>query len=110
MARANVKKSNWTIIVNLVLLVLVIIWSIPIIGLFISSIRPQDNVLNTGWWTVFGEHTDAEFIRIFGFSSGKNTAKFAGLDYAKKQGLPIIPVWIGIRFITTKNRMNISTQ
>ncbi|MDD3823925.1 MAG: carbohydrate ABC transporter permease [Sphaerochaetaceae bacterium] len=61
MARANVKKSNWTIIVNLVLLVLVIIWSIPILGLFISSVRPQDNVLTTGWWTVFGEHGELTF-------------------------------------------------
>lgn len=51
------KSRKGTVVVNSILLILVIIWSIPIIGLFISSIRPQDNVLNTGWWTIFGEHT-----------------------------------------------------
>ena len=58
MTHAKRKKSNWNLVVNLILLVLVIVWSIPIIGLFISSIRPQDNVLSTGWWTVFGEHSE----------------------------------------------------
>lgn len=51
------KSRKGTVVVNIILLVLVIIWSIPIIGLFISSIRPQDQVLNTGWWTVFGENS-----------------------------------------------------
>lgn len=41
--------------------------------------------------SVFGEYTDAELIRTFGFSSGKSTAKFDGLDYQTKEGLPIIP-------------------
>lgn len=58
MTRVKSKKSNWSLVVNLILLVLVIVWSIPIIGLFISSIRPQDNVLSTGWWTIFGEHSE----------------------------------------------------
>lgn len=49
------KSRKGIIIVNIILLALVIVWSIPIIGLLISSIRPQDNVLNTGWWTIFGE-------------------------------------------------------
>jgi alpha-glucoside transport system permease protein len=50
------RSGKWNLVVNLILLALVIVWSIPILGLFISSIRPQDNVLNTGWWTVFGEN------------------------------------------------------
>ena len=50
---AKKKKHNWNIVVNIILIVLVIIWSIPIIGLLISSVRPQDDVLNTGWWRIF---------------------------------------------------------
>ncbi|MGH0054443.1 MAG: carbohydrate ABC transporter permease, partial [Sphaerochaetaceae bacterium] len=54
MATLTRKKHNkWNTVVNIVLIVLVIIWSIPIIGLLISSVRPQDDVLNTGWWTIF---------------------------------------------------------
>lgn len=47
------KKAGWQIAVNLVLLVLVIIWAVPIIGLLITSFRPQEDVMRTGWWTVF---------------------------------------------------------
>ncbi|MDD2297561.1 MAG: carbohydrate ABC transporter permease, partial [Sphaerochaetaceae bacterium] len=49
----KIHKSKWAYVVNLILLVLVIIWSIPIIGLLISSLRPQEDVLSTGWWTLF---------------------------------------------------------
>lgn len=55
------KSHKGTVIVNIILLALVIVWSIPILGLFISSLRPQDNVLNTGWWTVFGENSGFTF-------------------------------------------------
>ena len=44
-------KGRW--IVNALLLALSLFWLVPVIGLLISSIRPRDQVLNTGWWTVF---------------------------------------------------------
>jgi len=40
-------------LVNGALLLLVIIWTIPTLGLLISSFRPPDQVRTTGWWTVF---------------------------------------------------------
>jgi alpha-glucoside transport system permease protein len=40
-------------IVNLVLLFLVVAWTIPTLGLFISSFRPRDDVNTSGWWTVW---------------------------------------------------------
>jgi alpha-glucoside transport system permease protein len=46
-------KKQWILLVNVILIVLVLIWAIPIIGLFISSLRPKGDVLNTGWWTIF---------------------------------------------------------
>lgn len=58
-------------VINIILIVLVIIWSIPIIGLLISSLRPQDDVLNTGWWTIFkgdGEFTLNNYRRVLGGS------------------------------------------
>ncbi len=45
-------------IINLILLVIVVIWTLPTMGLLISSVRPQSEVLSTGWWTVFSEGTD----------------------------------------------------
>ncbi|MDX1615727.1 MAG: carbohydrate ABC transporter permease [Candidatus Promineifilaceae bacterium] len=41
------------LLVNGALLILVIIWTIPTLGLLISSFRPSDDVRQTGWWTVF---------------------------------------------------------
>jgi alpha-glucoside transport system permease protein len=38
---------------HLVILSLVLIWIVPTIGLFITSIRPIQDVNSSGWWTVF---------------------------------------------------------
>ncbi|GAB3646912.1 carbohydrate ABC transporter permease [Glycomyces tarimensis] len=35
-----------------------VLWTIPTAGLFISSLRPEDDIRATGWWTVF---TDPSF-------------------------------------------------
>ena len=35
-----------------VLWILVIIWSIPTLGLFVNSFRTRDAQRNTGWWKV----------------------------------------------------------
>ncbi|MGD9926847.1 MAG: carbohydrate ABC transporter permease [Sphaerochaeta sp.] len=68
---ARKRQNKWTMVINIILIVLVIIWSIPIIGLLISSLRPQDDVLNTGWWTIFkgdGEFTLNNYRRVLGGS------------------------------------------
>lgn len=82
------KKTNtWNLVVNLILLALVIVWSVPIIGLLISSIRPQDDVLNTGWWSIFsgeGNFTLDNYKRVLGGSqstfvdSAGNTVRASG--------------------------------
>lgn len=43
--------------VHLSLIVLVILWLIPTIGLLINSFRPPDLVSKTGWWTAIFEPT-----------------------------------------------------
>ncbi|MCK9348407.1 MAG: carbohydrate ABC transporter permease [Sphaerochaeta sp.] len=73
---ARKRQNKWTMVVNIVLIVLVIIWSIPIIGLLISSLRPQDDVLNTGWWTIFkgdGDFTLNNYRRVLGGSQATFT-------------------------------------
>ncbi len=39
--------------IHLTLVVVCLIWTLPSVGLLISSFRPADDVLRTGWWTVF---------------------------------------------------------
>jgi alpha-glucoside transport system permease protein len=40
------------------LIALSFLWTLPTLGLFISSLRPKDDVLSTGWWTVFNQITE----------------------------------------------------
>jgi alpha-glucoside transport system permease protein len=34
-------------------LIIAVVWTIPTFGLLITSLRPQEQVVRTGWWTVF---------------------------------------------------------
>ncbi len=49
----RVPRSKGRILINALLLALCLFWLVPVIGLLISSFRPRDDVLSTGWWTVF---------------------------------------------------------
>ncbi|QIK67564.1 carbohydrate ABC transporter permease [Nocardioides sp. HDW12B] len=48
-------SSPWA---SLFAIVIAILWTIPTLGLFISSFRPESSVKGSGWWTWF---TDPEF-------------------------------------------------
>ncbi|MEX0834506.1 MAG: hypothetical protein WD010_00325, partial [Nitriliruptor sp.] len=43
---------------RIVLLVIVLIWTVPTLGLLISSFRRADAVNSSGWWTVFASPLD----------------------------------------------------
>ena len=57
--------------IHLVLVIVCLIWTLPSVGLLISSFRPRDDVLRTGWWTVFQHPFDftqyslANYIDVF---------------------------------------------
>lgn len=55
------KAAKWKLVINLILLVIVIIWTLPTVGLFVSSLRPRDQVMNTGWWTAAARGTELTF-------------------------------------------------
>jgi alpha-glucoside transport system permease protein len=41
--------------IHLAIIIISFLWTLPSIGLFISSFRSPDEVVKTGWWTIF-EH------------------------------------------------------
>jgi len=41
------------ILVHATLVLLVVIWTLPTLGVFVSSFRARDAVRQTGWWSVF---------------------------------------------------------
>jgi alpha-glucoside transport system permease protein len=38
-----------------VAIVIALVWTVPTVGLFISSFRPEEDVKSTGWWTIFSD-------------------------------------------------------
>lgn len=46
------KKLTGAIVVNGVLLLICILWTIPTLGLLVSSFRPREDISTTGWWQV----------------------------------------------------------
>jgi alpha-glucoside transport system permease protein len=52
---AKEEKENKSVLVTVILLILCLAWSLPTIGLLITSFRNRDDVNRTGWWTVARE-------------------------------------------------------
>jgi alpha-glucoside transport system permease protein len=49
-------RASWP--ARIVLLLLCILWAIPTIGIIITSFRPAEAALTSGWWTVFSSPLD----------------------------------------------------
>ncbi|RPI29978.1 MAG: carbohydrate ABC transporter permease [Chloroflexota bacterium] len=43
---------------HLIVILITLIWSIPTIGLFVSSFRPARSISSSGWWTAFANPSD----------------------------------------------------
>jgi len=59
------KRRSWIgpLLVNGALLVLVLVWSVPTLGLFISSFRDRFDIQTSGWWTVL-PHREWETVSV----------------------------------------------
>ncbi|MCA9874108.1 MAG: carbohydrate ABC transporter permease [Anaerolineales bacterium] len=51
MGASSQKRLN-LLIVNLALLLLVLLWTIPTLGIFVSSFRTRSDIQTSGWWTI----------------------------------------------------------
>lgn len=49
------KRRGWGgfLLVNGTLLLLVLVWSVPTLGLFVSSFRDRFDIQTSGWWNIF---------------------------------------------------------
>jgi len=56
------RKFSWSrVAINLTVLFLIVIWTLPTVGLFITSFRSKDAIQTSGWWTVFGQLGSGQF-------------------------------------------------
>ncbi len=48
------RTITWSrVAINLTVIALIVVWTVPTIGLFITSFRDKQAISNSGWWTVF---------------------------------------------------------
>ena len=66
------QKRLGSLFVNGTLLLLVLIWTIPTLGIFVSSFRNRDDIATSGWWNMF-PHREWQPVREIDISQ-------AGLD------------------------------
>jgi alpha-glucoside transport system permease protein len=66
------KKFSDGLVVNGFLLLLVFLWTIPTLGIFVSSFRNRDDIATSGWWNVL-PHREWQAVREI-------DTKEAGLD------------------------------
>jgi alpha-glucoside transport system permease protein len=62
MGASSQRRLN-VLIVNFALLLLVIIWTIPTLGIFVSSFRARNDIQSSGWWSVL-PHRAWETTRV----------------------------------------------
>jgi alpha-glucoside transport system permease protein len=63
-------------LLNLVVIGIVVIWTIPTLGVLITSFRPGNLVNTTGWWTVFTHAFDATAWTLSNYETALTSAGF----------------------------------
>jgi len=72
MDTAKRQKRMRQLAIDLTLIVLVLIWTIPTLGIFVSSFRNRDDIATSGWWTIL-PHKEWQTVKEI-------TPSEAGLD------------------------------
>jgi len=63
MGSAKSQRRWGFLLVNGGLLLLIILWTVPTLGVFVSSFRSRENIKTTGWWRIF-PHRAYETVEV----------------------------------------------
>ena len=69
MAAATGKSFVGRFGVHAAVLAFVVIWTIPTLGILVSSLRDKDQIIASGWWSSFSSSTQTEAGRLPGASA-----------------------------------------
>jgi alpha-glucoside transport system permease protein len=53
----RVRRKLATRAASIISLIIALVWTVPTFGLFVSSLRPENDIKTTGWWTFFKHPT-----------------------------------------------------
>src|SRR5262245_43624588 len=62
---------------HLVVLIIVVIWLVPTLGIFVSALRDKDQITVSGWWTAFAGSSQMSAVRL----AGGDKAQQDGANY-----------------------------
>ncbi|MFF1795847.1 carbohydrate ABC transporter permease [Kitasatospora sp. NPDC058263] len=75
---SGVRERLSSRVFSLAAVVIAIVWTVPTLGLFLSSFRPEAEIKTTGWWTVFGSpHVTLANYREVLFGTGNASGRLA---------------------------------
>ncbi|GII00432.1 carbohydrate ABC transporter permease [Planobispora takensis] len=77
-AAQRVRQSLTSRTAGIVAIVIALLWTTPTFGLFLSSLRPEDQIKTTGWWTFFADpQLTLENYRQVLFSTSSSSGQMA---------------------------------
>ena len=97
MTRQKLKAKMPQIVINVVVIVAMLLWIVPTLGLLITSFRPASDVVYSGWWTVltsplkFTQYTVENYKAVL--SSGGMSTAFRN-SFIITVGGTVIPVFL----------------
>jgi alpha-glucoside transport system permease protein len=71
---AEVRRGGWS--VRIIVLVIVLLWLVPTMGVLVTSFRPESVVNDTGWWTTFAHLFDSGQWTLENYREALDTGGF----------------------------------
>jgi alpha-glucoside transport system permease protein len=76
------RKGMWSqVIINGLLILLVLGWTIPTVGLLVSSFRTRTDIQTSGWWTIF-PHREWETVKTIPVPEGMDRTGVMAIEGA----------------------------
>ena len=79
---ARVRRKLTSRTASVVSIIIAIVLTIPTFGLFVSSLLPENDIKNTGWWTVFTNPS----LTLQNYSQPSSEPKHLVASVADRQG------------------------
>jgi alpha-glucoside transport system permease protein len=91
---ANPAKAGW--FTKIVLTILCVLWMVPLIGVFVTSFRPLDDVNSSGWWTIFTHPSTLGHLTLNNYDKALTGNANMGRDFVNSLAISLPATFIPI--------------